>query len=50
MVTENRTAKVARLANMLFSAASACIIAGWVCSRKEVMASHSPAGGADYRL
>ena len=28
IVTENRTAKVARLANMLFSAASACIIAG----------------------
>ncbi len=28
MVTANRTAKVARLANMLFSAASACIIAG----------------------
>ena len=32
MVTENRTAKVARLANMLFSAASACIIAGG-CAR-----------------
>jgi uncharacterized membrane protein len=27
-VTKTRTAKVARLANMLFSAASACIIAG----------------------
>ena len=29
MVTKNRTAKAARLANMLFSAASACVMAGW---------------------
>ena len=32
MVTKNRTAKVARLANMLFSATSACVMAGG-CAR-----------------
>ena len=50
MVTENRTAKTARLANMLFSAASACIMAGGLLAAGKVTASHSPAGGADYRL